>query len=53
MRIDKRDENKNSNTGSDRNTQKFKSAKYGIALATSAERMSAMTFEAPESLAQG
>lgn len=41
------------NTGSDRNTQKFKSAKHGIALATSAERMSAMAFEAPESLAQG
>ena len=43
----------NKNTGSDRNTQKSKSAKHGIALATSAERMSAMAFEAPESLAQG
>ena len=41
------------NTGSDRNTPKSKSAKYGIALATSAERMSAMAVEAPESLAQG
>jgi len=41
------------NTGSDRNTQKFKSAKHGIALATSAERMPVRTFEAPESLAQG
>lgn len=41
------------NTGSDRNTQKSKSAKHGIALATSAERMSAMAFEATESLAQG
>lgn len=41
------------NTGSDRNTQKFKSAKHGIALATSAERVSAMAFEAPEFLAQG
>lgn len=41
------------NTGSDRNTQKSKSAKHGIALATSAERMSVMAFEAPESLAQG
>jgi len=43
----------NKNTGSDRNTQKSKSAKHGIALATSAERMSAMSFEAPESLVQG
>lgn len=41
------------NTGSDRNTQKSKSAKYGTSLEASAERMSAMTFEAPESLAQG
>jgi putative transposase len=41
------------NTGSNRNTQKSKSAKHGIALATSAERVSAMAFEAPESLAQG
>jgi putative transposase len=41
------------NTGSDRNTQKSKPVSYGIALATSAGRMSAMTFEAPESLAQG
>lgn len=41
------------NTGSDRNTQESKSAIHGIALATSAERMPAMTFEAPESLAQG
>ena len=41
------------NTGSDRNTQKSKSARHGIALATSAERMSVMAFEAPESLAQG
>ena len=43
----------NKNTGSNRNTQKSKSAKYGIALATSAERMSAMAFEAPDSLGQG
>ena len=43
----------NKNTGSDRNTQKSKSARHGIALATSAERMSVMAFEAPESLAQG
>ena len=41
------------NTGSDRNTQKSKSAKHGIALESSAERVSAMAFEAPESLAQG
>lgn len=41
------------NTGSDRNTQKYKSARDGIALATSAERMPAMAFEAPEPLAQG
>ena len=41
------------NTGSDRNTQKYKSANHGIALATSAERMPVRTFEAPESLAQG
>ncbi|TXH52109.1 MAG: transposase, partial [Cellvibrionales bacterium] len=41
------------NTGSDRNTQKSKSAKHGNSLESSAERMSAMAFEAPESLAQG
>lgn len=41
------------NTGSDRNTQKSKPVSYGIPLGTSAGRMSAMTFEAPESLAQG
>ncbi len=41
------------NTGSDRNTQKFKSAKHGNSLESSAERVSAMAFEAPESLAQG
>jgi transposase len=41
------------NTGSDRNTQKSKSAKYGDSLESSAERMPVRTFEAPESLAQG
>ena len=41
------------NTGSDRNTQKSKSARHGNSLESSAERMSAMAFEAPESLAQG
>jgi len=41
------------NTGSDRNTQKSKSAKHGNSLESSAERMSVRTFEAPESLAQG
>jgi len=41
------------NTGSDRNTQKSKSAKHGNSVESSAERMSAMAFEAPESLAQG
>jgi putative transposase len=35
------------NTGSDRNTQKSKSARHGNSLESSAERMSAMTFEAP------
>jgi putative transposase len=45
--------NDNKNTGSDRNTQKFKSAKYGIPLGTSAGRSSVRTIEAPESLAQG
>lgn len=43
----------NKNTGSDRNTQKSKSAKHGNSLESSAERMSVRTFEAPESLAQG
>jgi putative transposase len=41
------------NTGLDRNTQKSKPVSYGIALATSTGRMSAMAFEAPESLTQG
>ena len=41
------------NTGSDRNTQKSKSARHGNSLESSAERMSAMAFEASESLAQG
>jgi transposase len=41
------------NTGSDRNTQKSKPVSHGIALATSAGRVSAMAFEVPESLAQG
>lgn len=41
------------NTGSDRNTQKSKPVKYGTSLEASAGRMSAMAFEAPESLAQG
>lgn len=41
------------NTGSDRNTQKSKSARHGNSLESSAERMSAMAFEATESLAQG
>lgn len=41
------------NTGSDRNTPKSKPVSYGIPLGTSAGRMSAMAFEAPESLAQG
>lgn len=41
------------NTGSDRNTQKSKSARHGNSLESSAERMSVMAFEVPESLAQG
>jgi len=41
------------NTGSDRNTQKSKSARHGNSLESSAERVSAMAFEASESLAQG
>lgn len=42
-----------SHTGSNRNTQEFKSASYGTTVVASAERMSVMAFEAPESLAQG
>ncbi len=43
----------NLNTGSCRNTQKSKPVKYGTSLEASAGRMSAMTFESPESLVQG
>jgi hypothetical protein len=38
----------NKNTGLEGNLQKSKSAKYGIVLATSAERMSVMAFEVTE-----
>ena len=43
----------NSNTGLDRNTQKSKPVRYGTSLEASTGRMSAMAFEAPESLAHG
>jgi putative transposase len=41
------------NTGSNRNTQKSKSAKHGNSLESSAERMSAMAFEVHEPLVHG
>ena len=43
----------NSNTGLDRNTQKSKPVRYGTSLEASTGRMSAMAFEAHESLAHG